>query len=218
MTFKNERLAENYNIDSSADEEFDVHTADTKVNSYSCLNHPYILGRFRLLFDNRPLADYVSDLRAMFRKVGGRAHAFRHKDHADFSTNGGTGTPTSHDQLCVEIDAVAKTYQITVWFEDDPDETTTRRLILLPINGTVVVAKLNGVTWTPLTETTHYTVNYLTGVITLVSALSPGDTLYAGCLFDIPVKFETNLEGMKWSEYEIISTPINLIEVRNLDD
>ncbi|MES2488649.1 MAG: DUF2460 domain-containing protein [Pseudomonadota bacterium] len=217
MTFKNERLAENYNIDSAASEEFDTDTSDTLINSYSKLNHPYVLGRFTLQFDNRPLADYVADLRAMFRKTGGRAHSFRHKDHADFSTNGGTGTPTSHDQLCTEIDAGDKTYQITYWFEDDPDETTTRRLILLPLASTVRVAKLNGVTWTELTETTHYTVDYLTGVITLVSALGMGDTLYAGCEFDIPVKFETNLEGVKWSEYEILSTQINLIEVRSLD-
>ncbi len=218
MSFINERLADTYNVGSTFSESYDVEVAETQVDRYTSLNHPYVLAKGTLRYDGRSTAVQNAAIRAMFNRAAGMMHAFRHKDHGDFSTNGFTGTPTSHDQLCVEIDAVAKTYQITRWYVATPDTTSPRRLILLPITGTVAVAKLNGVTWTPLTETTHYTVNYLTGVITLVTALGAGDTLYAGCEFDIPVKFESNLEGVDWSDYGILSSQVNLIEVRSLDN
>ncbi len=218
MTWINERLADTYNVGSTFSESYDVEVAESLVNRYTSLRHPYILAKGTLRYDGRSTAVQNANIRAMFNRAAGMMHAFRHKDHGDYSTNGFTGTPTSHDQLCIEISSVAKTYQITRWYVTTPDATSPRRLILLPILGTVAVAKLNGVTWTPLTITTDYTVNYSTGVITLVNALGVGDTLYAGCEYDIPVKFETNLESVDWSDYGILSSQINLIEVRSLDD
>jgi uncharacterized protein (TIGR02217 family) len=218
MSFINSRLAETYNVGSTSDRFYDTEVSETLVNRYTSLRHPYVGSRHTLRYDGRSIAVQNAAVRAMFDAAAGTTHTFRHKDHSDYSTNAYVGTPTSHDQLCVEISSVAKTYQITQWFIAAPDATSSRRKLLLPRSGTVVVAKKNGVTWTELTETTHYTVNYSTGVITLVTALGVGDTLYAGCEFDIPVKFETNLEGVDWSDSVILSSQINLIEVRALDD
>jgi uncharacterized protein (TIGR02217 family) len=215
MSFIDARLAENSNLGSTYSEAYAVDVTSTLINRYSSLLHPYVQSRFTLRFDGRRTADQLDATVAMYHRAAGRMHVFRHKHHGDYSTNDFNGTPTSHDQLCAEISAVAKTYQITRWY-DTASTTAPRRKIQIPVAGTVVVAKLNGATWTELTLTTHYTVSYSTGIITLVTALGVGDTLYAGCYFDIPVQFETDLDGVDWTDYDILSNQINLIEVRNI--
>lgn len=43
----------------------------------------------------------------------------------------------------------------------------------------------------------------------------PDEQLMAGCEFDIPVRFETDLSGMTYNNYQVMSTVINLIEILN---
>lgn len=44
-----------------------------------------------------------------------------------------------------------------------------------------------------------------------------GEQVVAGCEFDIPVRFETDLSGMTYNNYQVMSTVINLVELLNPD-
>lgn len=44
-----------------------------------------------------------------------------------------------------------------------------------------------------------------------------GEVLMAGCLFDIPVRFETDMSGISFSNLDVLSTVINLVEILNPD-
>lgn len=41
------------------------------------------------------------------------------------------------------------------------------------------------------------------------------ESLYAGCEFDIPVRFETDLSGITYANYNVLSTVISLVEILN---
>jgi uncharacterized protein (TIGR02217 family) len=218
--FLEEQLATDNGFNSDFSETFAVDITNTMINRHTTLKHPYGTYTFNILFPNKTLDEQLDKVISIYQRCGGMAGGFRFKHRADFSTNDYTGTPTAQDQLCVEIDAVAKTYQITKWYGVNTNPDCPRRKILKPVTGTVLVAKKNGATWTPLTLTTHYTISYTTGVITLVSALGGGDSLYAGCYFDIPVAFNTDLSGVSFntktaSNEFILSSGIDLIEIRN---
>ena len=42
-----------------------------------------------------------------------------------------------------------------------------------------------------------------------------GEQVVAGCEFDIPVRFETDLSGMTYNDFQVMSTVINLVEILN---
>lgn len=44
-----------------------------------------------------------------------------------------------------------------------------------------------------------------------------GEQVMAGCLFDIPVRFETDMTGISFSNLDVLSTVINLVEILNPD-
>ncbi|MES2625883.1 MAG: DUF2460 domain-containing protein [Pseudomonadota bacterium] len=217
-------LEERFDTDNSFGSDFSVSTAaditNTLVYRHTSLKHPYPTYSFNVVFNNKTLDEQLDKTVDLFNRCGGMAGGLRYKHRGDFSTNGYVDVPTSQDQLCVEIDAVAKTYQITKWYGVNTDPDCIRRKILKPVTGTVVVSRKESGVYTTLTLTTHYTISYTTGVITLVGALTGGQTLYAGCYFDIPVAFNTDLSGVSFNTKTaggdfILSTGIDLIEIRS---
>lgn len=125
-----------------------------------------------------------------FLARGGKARPFRFKWWQDFEAENvtlGTG------------DGSTATFQLIKTYTDSV--LTYTRTIYLPVVGTVVV-KVAGVT---KTETTHYTVNYSTGLITFTGGNIPGvQVVTADFEFDLPMRFDddhlrfrilTNLNG-----------------------
>lgn len=45
-----------------------------------------------------------------------------------------------------------------------------------------------------------------------------GEQLMAGCLFDIPVRFETDLSGVTFANLNVLTSAINLVELLNPDE
>lgn len=217
--FLEEQMATDNGFNSDFSEAFAVDVVNTQINRHTSLKHPYGTYSFNILFTNKTLDEQLEKVIDFYQRCGGMAGGFRFKHRADFSTNNYTGTPTAQDQLCVEIDATH--YQITRWYGDNTVADCPRRKILKPITGTVLVSTRDGGTYTTLTLTTDYTIDYATGIITLVDGLSSNDDgLYAGCYFDIPVAFNTDLSGVSFdtktaSGEFILSTGIDLIEIRN---
>lgn len=217
--FLEEQLASDSGFSSDFSESFAVDVTNTMIFRHTSLKHPYGTYSFNIVFPNKTMDEMLSKVVDFYQRCGGMAGGFRFKHRADFSTNNYTETPTAQDQLCVEIDATH--YQITRWYGDDSNPDCPRRKILKPVIGSVLVSVRDGGTYTPLTLTTDYTIDYTTGIITLVDPLSSSDDgLYAGCYYDIPVAFNTDLSGVSFNTKTagnefILSAGIDLIEIRN---
>lgn len=117
----------------------------------------------------------------------GMAHSFRAKDPNDYqvTTNNfgtGDGATVAFQLRQVKSDAAATFY----------------RTITKPVSGTILIYK-NAVLQT---ETTHYTINYSTGIVTFVTAPANGLALTWTGEFDICVHFASDLAQFDWKSVE----------------
>ena len=113
---------------------------------------------------------------AFFRVAKGRANSFRFKDWLDFEASLTEGVLTSLGGGTYQL---AKRYTNAAGSED--------RNITLPVNGTVVV-KQGAVT---LVSGGDYSINYATGVLTVIGSPMPAPTAWSG-EFDVPARFDTD--------------------------
>jgi uncharacterized protein (TIGR02217 family) len=83
---------------------------------------------------------------------------------------------------------------------------------LKPVSGTVLIA-VAGVT---KTETTHYTVNYTTGVVTFTGGNIPtaGQAITAGFQFDVPVCFDQDVHQYTWKDFASGTAQVPLVELK----
>ena len=156
-----------------------------------------------------------SDLDAVinhFYAMRGMLHGWRFKDWSDFQIgdtfSGDTTTKQSigvGDATTVDFQ-VYKRYSISVIYFDRP--------VTKLVSGTVRVF-VNAV---EQTETTNYTVDYDTGIITFLSAPGVAADVAVMCEFDIPVRFDTdtlNLTTELFSDEAKLSIPrIPVVEIR----
>lgn len=125
----------------------------------------------------------VQELLRFWHVVGGQAYGFRVKDFADFKSCEVGDTPAATDCPLLEVTGsspleyqLVKRYTYGSLYQD--------RLIAKPVSGTILIAD-NG---TVKTETTHYTIDYTTGRVTLL--FTPAGTLTWGGEFDLPMRFD----------------------------
>lgn len=119
------------------------------------------------------------ELRAFFYNRYGRAHSFRFKDWGDYDLINET----------IGIgDGTTKAFQLRKTYTDGPFSYV--RTITKPVPGTFQ-GMLVGVT--PKFETTDYTVNYTTGIVTFKVAPALGLTVSLGSgEFDVHCRFDTD--------------------------
>lgn len=156
--------------------------------------------------------DALNEVKDFYMVMFGRAYGFRFKDWSDFVIgNVNTGTP----QSIATGDGIATTFQTyrtyTVTGVDGSTLYTVRRKVTRLVKGTTKVY-INHVL---KTETTDYTVNYDTGVITPNTLVGNGIDVSVYSEFDIPVRFDTDVMklNMIWAGAGSIP-PINVIELR----
>ena len=128
----------------------------------------------------------ISEVLEFWHAVAGDGYGFRWKDWNDYKSCRGHLTPASTDQPLVLQAGSPTVYQMVKRYTKGA--LTRTRTIHKPVSGTVLVAD-NG---TLKTETTHYTVDYTTGLVSLLFA--PVGTLTWGGEFDVPVRFEADVE------------------------
>lgn len=292
MSFIDELLDDGANFGSSYAESYAVQVGESLVYRYTSLRHPYVLSKFSMRFDNRPLEDQIDAVVEMFHKAAGKMHVFRHKHQADFSSNNFVDDPTGTDQRCTLVDAGARTWQLVRWYAA-PSATAPRRKVLLPVAGTLLTgveaangsllngvpgstvgnttgivqlpadvvgavtnitqalqavvtvgshafttghsvlvsgvagmtqingrrANVVGIGTTTITlglDTTGFTAYSSGGTVAANPASASGEYLRAGFEFDLPVQFETDLDGVDWSNFDILSSTVNLVEVRRI--
>jgi len=114
-------------------------------------------------------------LQAFFRARFGKAYGFRFKDWADYVAVGqniGTGN------------GVITTFQLTKIYSSGG--YTYLREIKKPVNGTVKIY-LNSIL-----QSSGYTLDLTTGIVTFAVAPTVGVVVSADCEFDVPVRFDTD--------------------------
>jgi uncharacterized protein (TIGR02217 family) len=135
---------------------------------------------------------------AFFRARKGRAYGFRFKDWTDYNAIAqwiGTG------------DGTQTAFQLTKLYSSGG--VNEYRTISKPVSGTVNIYK------NAVLQTTGYTVNYVTGVVTFSTAPAASVLVTADFEFDVPVRFDTDRLSAVLESYGVNSwQDIPLIEVR----
>jgi uncharacterized protein (TIGR02217 family) len=131
-------------------------------------------------------------LKRFFMLARGRSKGFRFKDWADYAStdtvdvNGQMIDPvtTFSDQVLGIGDGIETVFQLVKNYEDSGEIYT--RDIIKPVSGSVSV----GVDGVEKTETTDYTIDTTTGIITFVVAPPDTEVITAGYQFDVPARFD----------------------------
>lgn len=153
--------------------------------------------------------DDIYEVKAFYEARRGKLYGFRWKDWSDFRS-GPPNTPvTPLDQLIGTGTGALTTFQLKKTY--DSGGYTYVRDITKPVEGTVKLA-VNGV---EKLETSDWTLDYTTGVVTMLSA--PGNSLSvrAGFEFDVPVRFDQDQLEINVELYSAGQVPnIKIVELR----
>lgn len=148
--------------------------------------------------------EMLQDVVDLFYVCFGRARGFLFKDYSDYQI--GLPSDPSTRQSIGAGDVGANTiFQIYKLYSIGSE--SHQRPITKPVQGTLLVYE-GGVL---KTETTHYTVDYTTGLITFLTAPGDGVEVDVICEFDVPVRFDTDALKKKvtWvGAQELPSIPI----------
>ncbi len=152
-------------------------------------------------------ADDLAAVVAFFEVRNGRLYGFRWKDWADYKSCLPSGTPAATDQTIGTGDGATTGFQLVKVYASGSQSWT--RIITKPVAGTVRVA-IDGVE-----QTSGWSVDTTTGLVTLDTAPAAGAVITAGFEFDVPVRFDTDTLDITLDIERLGSiTSIPLIEVR----
>lgn len=170
---------------------------------------PWAQGRRRYLIGaNLKSLDDMAALTNFFEARRGRLYGFRFRDFADFKSCAPGASTSVMDQVLGQGDGARTAFALTKRYGDDP--TAAERRIAKPVEGTVRVA-VGGIERPEGT----FTVDHLTGMVTLEEAPGTGAAVTAGFEFDTPVRFDTDRIEVTLESFaagRMAATP--LIEVR----
>ena len=152
-------------------------------------------------------ADDLAAVVAFFEARNGRLHGFRFKDWGDHKSCLPSGAPTPTDQVIGTGDGAAAAFQLVKRYASGSQ--TWVRTITKPVAGSVAVA-LDGAP-----QTSGWSVDITTGVITFTTAPGAGVAITAGFEFDVPVRFDTDVLDVTLDLERLGSiTSIPLLEIR----
>lgn len=120
---------------------------------------------------------------AFFEARRGRLHAFRLRDPLDWKSCAPTVSLATTDQVIGIGDGAQTAFQLVKTYGVAP--SSVARIITKPVMGSVIIA-LNGA------PSQDFSLDALTGVVTLNAAPAVGVAISAGFEFDTPVRFETD--------------------------
>lgn len=162
--------------------------------------------RYNAGYGVKSRADMLAVL-AFFEERRGRFHSFLWRDGIDFSSSADGGTPAAADQEIGIGDGEATAFQLVKRYGASFDPYL--RPITKPVAGSVTVALDGGVLGAGA-----FSVDLLTGVVTLDVAPDAGAVVTAGFQFDVPVRFDTDRLDVEMSGFDAAVAPaIPLIEV-----
>ena len=138
----------------------------------------------------------VKELITFFEARRGNVHAFRFRDALNYSSGGDAPSPL--DQIVGVGDGETQNFQLA----------KDGKAITKPVAGSVRIA-IEGA------ETSAFSVDLLSGVITFDDPPVSGADIRAGFLFDVPVRFESVSLDIAFDAYRAGRAPnLSIIEVR----
>jgi uncharacterized protein (TIGR02217 family) len=179
----------------------------TLASGFERRSTPWAAGRRRFLIGaNLRSLDDMAALTAFFEARRGRLFGFRFRDFADFRSCAPGETPAPSDQRLGLGDGEARIFRLSKAYGDEPN--SWRRAVAKPVAGTVRVA-LDGV------EIDAFTLDAMTGELTLPDAPAEGVVVTAGFEFDTPVRFDADRLEMTLESFEAgRMAAVPLIEIR----
>ncbi len=164
----------------------------------------------RRVFDARTGVRTPADaaaLLAFFHARAGRARGFRLRDWSDFSSAAdNVSTPSFSNQTIGTGNGSTTTFQLVKNYASG--SVTHKRTIAKPVAGSVLI----GVGGAALE--TGWGVNTTTGIVTFANAPASGQTITAGFLFDVPVRFDTDCLSLTAENYVSYQSDVPLVEIR----
>ncbi len=146
---------------------------------------PWAQGRRRYLIGaNLRSLDDMAALTGFFEARRGRLYGFRFRDFADCKSCAPGSVVGPLDQVLGEGDGTRTAFQLVKRYGDDD---VVERSITKPVEGTVRVA-VDGAEL----AADGFTVDVVTGLVTLDTAPVAGATVTAGFAFDTPVRFDAD--------------------------
>lgn len=171
----------------------------------------------------------LNALRKFYIARLGCANGFRYKDFIDFCSTAdgmllsqslGAADVTNADQTIGTGDGTTTAFQLTKVYADAAGSVV--RIITKPVHtnggghgaGTVVIAKAG------VSQTSGWTVNTVSGIVTFSVAPALGESVTAGFQFDVPVRFGKEVDellAMSIDEYNsgALAAGIPLVELVN---
>ena len=143
---------------------------------------------------------------AFFEERRGRLHGFRWKDHLDFTSALPGAAVTATDQVIGTGDGTARRFQLVKRYGTGLRDYL--RSITKPVGASVRIA-VNG------QEVTGFSLDALTGVVTLAVPPAQGVAVTAGFAFDVPVRFDTDALRINLAQFAGGDIPdIPIVEIR----
>lgn len=203
------RFPDNISYGSTGGPKFN--TVITTVNSgyeYNNINWDQSRHYYDVSMGVRSLEE-LSDLVKFFQVTRGRGHYFRYKDHADYKSCDLEATITNTDQAFGVGDGNTTTFQLIKTY-DIGGGIINQRDIRKPVNGTILIA-VDSITQV---ETTDYTIDYTTGIVTFITVPGAAAAITWGGEFDVPCRFDVDDLQLSMDFYGYGSTGVPVIEVR----
>jgi len=210
MNFSEERFPVDISIGSAGGPGFrtDIVTTDSgaevRVSRWSRPRHQYDVA-----YGIKSVALFAV-LKAFYVARAGAAYGFRYKDFMDFTSNAdGNTAPTNLDQAIGVGNGMQTLFQLQKSYTSGAG--TVVRPITKPVAATTLVAK-DGVN-----QTSGWSVNTTSGIITFTTAPANGVVVAAGFEFDVPVRFDKSVDDVMkfgWDDYNTVSAQsIQLVEI-----
>jgi uncharacterized protein (TIGR02217 family) len=152
-------------------------------------------------------ADDLAAVVAFFEARNGRLHGFRFKDWSDYKSGLPSNVPSSLDQPLGTGDGTTAAFQLVKRYTSGAQGWS--RTITKPLAGSIRVA-LGGAE-----ESTGWSVDTTTGLVTFAAPPGAGVAVSAGFEFDVPVRFDSDTLDVTLDIERLGSiTSIPLVELR----
>lgn len=144
---------------------------------------------------------------AFFEARMGRFHGFRFKDFSDFKSCAPNANVTPADQAIGAGDGSATQFALVKTYVSGPSSWT--RAIPKPVLDSVRIA-VGGIE-----QTSGWSVDTATGVVTFTSPPAGGAAVQAGFEFDVPTRFDTDTLSINLENFRAGDIPtIPIVEIR----
>ena len=153
--------------------------------------------------------DDIEELISFFEARSGRLYGFRWKDWSDYKSCLPSQEPTFRDQIIGIGDGETVLFELSKTYQSGSHSYIRR--VQKPVSGSVRV----GVQGSEISETTEFSLDLDTGVVTFVDPPAVAAEITAGFEYDVPVRFDTDRIYTSLASFQAGEIPdVPVVELR----